>query len=405
MAVRAPRIPAYRLHKSSGQARVIINRKHHYLGKYGSPESLEKYHRLVAEHIRAPAGSTANILAVARESSLSIDELIFAYWKFAEVYLVKNGKRTDRWYHVRLALRPLRKLYGGTPAQEFGPRKLKTVREAMITGGLDDGRGPNRKYINGHVGIIKRMFRWAVAEELVPVQVHQALETVESIHKGRDPRLSESRKIKPAPRKHVRAILHVVSPQIRTMIELQLSTGMRPDEVTIMRPRDIDDTGDVWAYIPESHKMEHKDLDRVILLGPKSQKIVQPWLDREPDAYLFSPREVTEETLARRRKKRKNTGVVCTRPPRTARGASYPRMPRDHYDDETYCQAVERACKRAGVPKWTPGQLRHNAGTTIRHKYGLEAARLVLGHRSASTTEIYAEKDMAEAIRIVKDLG
>ena len=73
---------------------------------------------------------------------------------------------------------------------------------------------------------------------------------------------------------------------------------------------------------------------------------------------------------------------------------------RDHYDDETYCQAVERACCKAGVPKWTPGQLRHNAGTKIRRKYGIEAARLVLGHQSASTTEIYAEKDAEEAARI-----
>jgi len=39
MAVRSRRVPAYRLHKPSGQARVIINRKHHYLGNYGSPES------------------------------------------------------------------------------------------------------------------------------------------------------------------------------------------------------------------------------------------------------------------------------------------------------------------------------------------------------------------------------
>ena len=402
MAVRSPRVPSYRLHKPSGQARVIINRKHHYLGKYGTPESLEKYHRLVAEHIRAPADSAPTAHATTLESSPSIEELILGYWQFAESYHVRNGKRSDRWYHIRLALRPLRKLYGNTPAHEFGPRKLKNVREEMIADGLNDGRGLNRKYINDHVGIIKRVFRWAVGEELVPVQVYQALETVESIHKGRDPRLSESRKIKPAPQKHVRTVLDVVSPQIRTMIELQLSTGMRPDEVTIMRPCDIDDTGDVWTYVPESHKMAHKDLDRVILLGPKAQRILQPWLDREPDAYLFSPREVSEDALARRRK---NTGIVRGPTPCSTKEATYARMPRDHYDDETYCQAVQRACKKAGVPKWTPGQLRHNAGTTIRHKYGLEAARLILGHRSASTTEIYAEKDMNEAVRIVKDLG
>jgi integrase len=188
-----------------------------------------------------------------------------------------------------------------------------------------------------------------------------------------------------------------VSPQIRAMIELQLATGMRPDEVTIMRPCDIDDSGEVWTYVPESHKMDHRELERMVFLGPTAQKVLEPWLGGDPEAYLFSPRDAYEHALAQQRKRPATAG--------NGRKTQYPRMPREHYDDETYCQAVERACRRAGVPKWTPGQLRHNAATRVRRKYGLEAARLVLGHRSATTTEIYAEKDMAEALRIVKDLG
>ena len=42
-------VPSYRLHKPSGQARVIIDGEHIYLGPYGSPESHEKYARLIAE--------------------------------------------------------------------------------------------------------------------------------------------------------------------------------------------------------------------------------------------------------------------------------------------------------------------------------------------------------------------
>jgi integrase len=397
MAVRSRRVPAYRLHKPTGQARVIIRGKHHYLGRYGTPESLEKYHRVVAQHVRTPTSSRKSDRGGDTRQSPSIDEVIYAYWRFVEGYYVRNGKPSDRCYHIRLALRPLRKLYGSTLAKEFGPRKLKNVREQMIVDGLEGGRSLNRGYVNDHTGIIKRMFRWAVGEELVPVDVYRALETVDSIHKGRDSRLKESRKIKPAPRKHVQVVLGQVSPHIRAMIELQLCTGMRPDEVTIMRPQDIDDGGDVWTYIPDSHKMEHKDIERVILLGPTAQRILQPWMARKPDVYLFSPREAYEHALARQTKRPQATG--------RKREYRYARMLRDHYDDETYCQAVERACARAGIPRWTPGQLRHNAATRIRRKYGLEAARLVLGHRSASTTEIYAEKDMTEAVRIVKDLG
>ena len=57
MPKKTTRTPAYRLHKPSGQARVIINREHIYLGRFGTPESLEKYHRLVAEWLAAGRNS------------------------------------------------------------------------------------------------------------------------------------------------------------------------------------------------------------------------------------------------------------------------------------------------------------------------------------------------------------
>ena len=49
MPKRDGHVPGYLLHKPSGQARVIIDGKHIYLGEYGSPESHEKYARLIAE--------------------------------------------------------------------------------------------------------------------------------------------------------------------------------------------------------------------------------------------------------------------------------------------------------------------------------------------------------------------
>ena len=50
--------PAYRLHKSSGRARVIVAGRQIYLGPYGSPESREKYARLIAEIAGAPPQAT-----------------------------------------------------------------------------------------------------------------------------------------------------------------------------------------------------------------------------------------------------------------------------------------------------------------------------------------------------------
>jgi len=388
--------PSYRLHKARNCAVVTIAGKNHYLGPYGSPKSREKYAQLIAEWARP--GSSVEDLSETEAAGLSINELVARYWsEYVQVYYTQDGKPTDRQYHIRIAFRVLCGLYGSIPAREFGPRKLKAVRDEMIRQRVEERGRVSRGYVNDHVGIIKRLFRWAVGEELIPVAVYQALKALESIRKGRDPRVTEAGRVLPAPDQAVQAVIGVVSPQLRTMIELQLLTGMRPDEVTIMRPRDIDRSGRVWQYRPESHKTEHLGFEKVVLLGPKAQVALSPWLDRDPDTYLFDPREVVRAKAdeSRRRNKRK----------RTRRRTRRSRPIREHYDDESYCQAVTRACEKAGVARWTPGQLRHNAATRIRQQHGLEAARLILGHQSMATTEIYAEKDLGEAAAIMEKLG
>ena len=41
----------------------------------------------------------------------------------------------------------------------------------------------------------------------------------------------------------------------------------------------------------------------------------------------------------------------------------------------------------------------------IRKRFGLEVARAVLGHKSAVTSEIYAELDLEKARRAMEELG
>jgi len=55
--------------------------------------------------------------------------------------------------------------------------------------------------------------------------------------------------------------------------------------------------------------------------------------------------------------------------------------------------------------RWHPHQLRHNAATELRKEFGLEAARIILGHRSAAITEVYAEKDEQQAIEAINRVG
>jgi hypothetical protein len=41
----------------------------------------------------------------------------------------------------------------------------------------------------------------------------------------------------------------------------------------------------------------------------------------------------------------------------------------------------------------------------IRQAYGLEAPRAVLGHADTKITEIYAERDLGLAMRVMREIG
>jgi integrase len=79
--------------------------------------------------------------------------------------------------------------------------------------------------------------------------------------------------------------------------------------------------------------------------------------------------------------------------------------PGERYTRRSYRLAILRACAKAGVPAWSPLQLRHTAATHIRAKYGVEAAKVILGHSRIETSQIYAERDLRRAEHIMREIG
>ncbi|VAX36885.1 hypothetical protein MNBD_PLANCTO02-3090, partial [hydrothermal vent metagenome] len=286
MTGRPKKVPKYGKHKASGQAVVCIEGRDRYLGVYGTSQSHEKYHRLISEHFGN--GKTPKVFEVAartRSSDLTIVELIAAYWEHAENYYVKNGKPTSEQTSLKLAFRPLNELYGTSLVSQFGPLALEVVRDKMIESGI------TRKRINQHVCRIRRMFKWGVSKELLPVAIYEALMTLEGLRKGRS-NAKESTPIKPIEWLIVEKTLPFLPAQIQTMIRVQLLIGCRPEEITLIRSCDIFDRDqEVWVYIPESHKMEHHDRERKIFIGLRAQTLLKMWLNRDPEEYCFSPQE------------------------------------------------------------------------------------------------------------------
>ena len=91
---RLKEIPAYSLHKTTGQARIRINGKDHYLGLYGTPKSRNEYARLIAETLRPGAAPPSVDTPTGTYPDISINELLVKYLDYADSYYVKDGVPT-----------------------------------------------------------------------------------------------------------------------------------------------------------------------------------------------------------------------------------------------------------------------------------------------------------------------
>jgi integrase len=269
-------------------------------------------------------------------------------------------------------------VYGHAQARDFGPKALKNVRQAMI----DAGR--SRRLINKDIHRIRARFRWAVEEELLSEGVHARLTKVRGLRKGASP-AKEAPEVRPVRIKHVKAVLPHLPPPVAARIKFQLLCGARPQEVTALRPCEITrGNAGVWYYHPGAHKMEHKDRDKVVVLGPRAQKVLRPWLDRNPESFCFSPAEAAAWQLNRRRK-----DPASKVPAEQVVKSRARRKPGLKSTRHSYRNRIQRACRRAGIPVWSPRQLRPTRATMIRKRYGsLEAAKAVLGHSDTKVTEI-----------------
>jgi integrase len=387
----------------------------------------EAYDRLIAEWL---ANGRRPVVPAAEAPAFTVNDLILAFWRHAEThYRGEDGHPTNELNDYRLSLRPLKELYGRLPAAEFSPLKLKAVRQKMVEAGLCRG------VVNQRTARVVRMFKWAVAEELVPETVYRALKAIPGLQKGRS-EARETEPVQPVAVEVVEATLPYLLPPAAAMVRLQLLTGMRPGEACVLRGCEIDMAGPVWLYRPHRHKTRHRGKGRVVTLGPQAQEVIRPFLKLDTQAYLFTPRDALECRWAEQRARRKTK----VQPSQVSRKRARPkRNLRPRYVKDSYTIAIYRACDRAFPPpeplarregetaaqwqarltpeqhaelkawrkahRWHPHQLRHTHATEVRRRYGLEAAQTVLGHSQANVTEIYAERDLALAVKVAGEMG
>lgn len=377
-----------KLHRHThGQAYVKIDGRQIWLGRYGDPIAQERYDRLMAEWLangrRLPAAEPES------PNEVTVSVVVNEYRKHIEA-----SQSPANISCIHSALRPVRRLYGSLPAAKFGPRKLEAVRHTWITNDMDDRpngkrrkkKGLKRSTVNRYTHAVRRMFKWAAARELVPVTVWQALEAVSNLRAG-EQSVKDSDKIEPVPNADVRRVRRQLSRPVRALTTLQLLTGARPSELLGLRAIDLETKDKVWRVEMKEHKTRHKGKRRVLLFGPRAQRVLHEFIKSRPtNEPLFSPRESFRELQGRDAEvgRRANQRPSPTQSDRTIG---------DIFDHNSYRRQITRACEALGVTPWTPYRLRHNAATRIRRLYGLEMAQLALGHSSARVTDaVYAER-------------
>lgn len=407
---------------SSGQAVIWLDGRAVYLGKFGSPESRQKYERLRAERHYQQTTGTVPVTPQDRQT-ITVAEVLARYLDHADQHYQRDGKPTKQRERLTATAKLLSRQWGDRPAVEIDPPVFDALltylcgpqpcrcqsartganrRGPARTGakvcGYCHGTGTrklSRLYIRHLTGCVKQIFDWAAFHKLIPPH---SLRTVRAVRRGTRG-VHESPGVRSVPRATVQATVAHAGPIVRDLIEIQYLTGARPEEAIGLTRERINTDGvlpevgsfpGVWVYAvaDEWNKNAWRGQGRVIFFGPHAQAILTPYLSRT--GYLFSPLEAMRQWLAEAGR---------------AENLCHDRQPGEHYSTQSYGRAIKRACRRARVPHWTPLQLRHLRGTEIRSQYDMDHARVVLGHHAAGVTSVYCEPDLFKAAKVAREIG
>ena len=400
MARPKAKAPTLRYH-ISGQSVVTIDGRDFYLGKHDSPESLVRHAVLIgiyqANQLKLPDGFDVRCLDAATVLVANPLQAV-PQQQDAEPILLRHVTaafriEAERKYASQKAERirccqicdELDKHDGNCLAAEYGPKRLAAQRQRWV----DSGKA--RVYCNRLTNIVRRIFKFAMSQELIEETVHRRLQSIEALRPGQTT-AHETDPIMPVEIEHVRETARQLSPIIKAMIRVQVATGMRPSELCNIRPCDIDRSGPVWMYRPPKHKNKSKGKARAVPIIGDAREAIMDYLNRPATSYCFSPSESDSWNRAKLSASRTGSGS-------RKKLQSLPRCkPGENYSASSYRRAITRAAERAKVPHWFPYQLRHLTLTDVRNSLNGEAAQALAGHSRMQMTEHYAKLSESKAI-------
>jgi integrase len=311
---------------------------------------------------------------------LTVAEMCDRYVAWAKDYYSYSWeKKKGMAIKVEYSIREFREMYGERFVADLEHHDMLMHRDALIEKGL------GRSTVNRRISTVKRMITWALDEDMIPALAKAELTQVSTLKRGRSA-AKDGEPVTAAPMDDVEAVIADSAPSLGGMLRVMRLTGMRPGEACIMRWEDIERRDTIWIYRPQHHKNEWRRHPRVVVIGPRAQGIIA---EREGEGeYVFSPRVAQLERYEAMRLERKTK----VQPSQVSRAKEEPmKKPGEFWTPEALARSVLQKCKRLGIERWHPNQLRHNCATEVRRVFGINAARAVLGHfNGLSVTDRYS---------------
>lgn len=372
-------VPKMRHDKERDRAYVRIDGVRHRLGKWGSDKAQASYDALIASWLVSGRVNTDGATAGKAESApppsssgiLTVADLL-ALW-MEDIATNGKGIKSSSYGSARAAGRAM-SAYLTLPVDDFGPKAFKQVmrdyaktpvvrRKKLKDGTVVNIENPRtRKYVNSVMVRIRKMFEWAVSEEMIDAAKAWRLQSVPLLEYG-DPHTKESDERTPAKPEVVQATLGALTRECASLIQALSLTGARPGEICKMTMAQIYDRDKkVWRYVPRRHKNSWRGKIRHVAIGPRCQEIINKQVEEyglsETDA-IFSPRRSI---------------------PRKREGAKPDPRAREFFESLVVRKAVCRACEVAGVEHWFPYQMRYAAGAKARQQGGIATTSATLGN-------------------------
>jgi integrase len=358
--------------KKQKKAVVYKNGKRIVLGDWPnfpdkpSPEVIAKYLRFKADELLG----NDSCFSRQEKQSFTVSMLCVEAIDWAK----NRYRNSNEAANIRLACGSFLELWPDLPLDELRPFHLIAIQKRLI------GKGHSRTGTNRRINQIKRVIRFGVKNGFIEPPILLGVQTVDALLPG-DSQAIESRPRGAVSDSDVEATIPFLSERVAALVRFQRLTGCRPGEAVRLNMAEIEQISpSAWVYKPRNHKTAWRGKERIIPIGPKGIELITPWL-RPEGGYLFQPRESLKKL------------------------PNWKRAPGCFWRVSSYTHAIARACGKAGIPIWSPNQLRKAKAQEIRDKFGLEAAAAALGNGVGVNDRHYSNQSIGPILEVAKATG